>query len=82
MTTKHPIVPRYRSAFPKSEITHFIALRQFFHSTLGIPRCSWEHIVDELKNLKVSGCDFQTALQMYEHLREMKLSGDSTKDLK
>ncbi|XXH01558.1 hypothetical protein Hte_007918 [Hypoxylon texense] len=81
MKTKHPVITRYQNAFTKSEVD-ISALKQFFHSTLGVPKCSWQHIVDELTYLRISGCDFSAALPMYEHLRKMKIPRGSTEDLR
>ncbi|KAI1773105.1 hypothetical protein F4818DRAFT_443468 [Hypoxylon cercidicola] len=80
MKTKCSVLPRYRDAFPKSNID-FSILRKFFDKTLRITKCSWEHVVDELKNMQQTD-DCQAALSMYKELQKMKFTDTSTNNLR
>ncbi|KAI1758820.1 hypothetical protein GGR53DRAFT_471962 [Hypoxylon sp. FL1150] len=79
MKTKHSILPRYRTSFSRSNID-LSRLKKFFGNVLGVPKCSWEHIVDELTHMRATK-DSEKAVDMYAELKKMRLSDTSVKDL-
>lgn len=56
MMTKYALKTLYGSCFCRDgdECSHF---KRFFLGTLGIPKCTWEDYVEELKELKNTSCD-------------------------
>ncbi|OTA86918.1 hypothetical protein M434DRAFT_399722 [Hypoxylon sp. CO27-5] len=81
MRTLYPVLPLYRAAFVKSNLD-FPNLTTFLRDTLEIPKCSWNHIVDELKSLKTSDCEKSEVQGLYKYLEKMKLSGDAFSRIK
>lgn len=67
---KYPIVALYEAAFPDKDLT---LLTQFFRDTLGIPSCSWQDIVEELKDLNRRAIsDFDRIRSHYEQLNKLR----------
>ncbi|KAI1372157.1 hypothetical protein F4677DRAFT_456697 [Hypoxylon crocopeplum] len=82
MQTASPMLSLYRAAFSTSGLD-FSDIEKFLRDVLGIQRCSWEHIVKELKNCQ--GDDHGVSLRvkvLYKSLNNMSKSAATAKDLR
>lgn len=53
--------------------------------TLGIPNCTWEHVVDEIRDYTIGvlvDLDLTRARELYKCLSEMRLLGTSASNAK
>ncbi|KEF63281.1 uncharacterized protein A1O9_01258 [Exophiala aquamarina CBS 119918] len=58
-----------------------VLLQSFFRVTLGIPDCTWKHLVEEIKHLKAISCtDFDRMSNLYV-LLEGSLSSSGRSDI-
>ncbi|KAI1467613.1 uncharacterized protein F4812DRAFT_471586 [Daldinia caldariorum] len=83
METAYPVISLYKAKY-QAAISRFPTLEEFFQDTLKIPKCTWEHIVKELKHLKESD---RTGLldrvgALYFELNTMKLSAASLEEMR
>ncbi|KAI1799715.1 hypothetical protein F4811DRAFT_565353 [Daldinia bambusicola] len=83
METTYPVISIYKAQC-KADIPRLSMLEEFFQNTLMIPKCSWEHIVEELKHLKGSN---QMGLSgrvrvLYSELSSMKIPAASLEEMK
>ncbi|KAK6958355.1 hypothetical protein Daesc_001154 [Daldinia eschscholtzii] len=83
METVYPVIPLYKAQLGDS-IPGFSALKEFFQETLKIPKCSWKHIVEELKHLKESDSVelYDKSGDLYSELSTMRLSSASLEEMK
>ncbi|KAI1480176.1 hypothetical protein F4774DRAFT_379917 [Daldinia eschscholtzii] len=83
METVYPVIPLYKAQLGDS-ISGFSALKEFFQKTLKIPKCSWKHILEELKYLKESDSIelYDRAGDLYSELSTMRLSGASLEEMR
>ncbi|KAI0835964.1 hypothetical protein F5Y06DRAFT_114649 [Hypoxylon sp. FL0890] len=81
MGSLFPILPLYRAAFASSRLD-FSNISKFLHDTLEIPKCTWSHIVDELRFLKSSICEKSEVQVFYEYLGKKGIGADSLAHIK
>lgn len=85
IVTKHTLAGAYKSVFSPSDDS-LATLERFFVSTLGIPTCTWEHVVAEIRHYSVGvlldDLDLNRARELYKCLFEMRLEGAAARDLK
>ncbi|KAH6617397.1 hypothetical protein F5144DRAFT_520469 [Chaetomium tenue] len=85
MLTKYTLARAYTPTFTTNDDS-LIRLEAFFVRTLGIPNCSWEHVVEELRDYTTGivfiNLDLSRARELYKCLSEMRLQGTALSKLK
>lgn len=85
MLTKYTLARAYTPTFQTSDDS-FIGLETFFVRTLGVPNCSWEHVVDEIRDYTTGivfiDLDLGRARELYKCLSDMGLQGIALSKLK
>jgi hypothetical protein len=82
MTTAHCLDRRYREHFKQfnDDPSH---LTNFFLTTLEVPRFTWQHVVDEIRELTSSdSVDFDRLSVLYACFVDMGLSEVDIENLK
>jgi hypothetical protein len=84
MFTKYTLARAYTLTFSSSDDS-LACHETFFVRTLGIPNCTWEHVVDEIRDYTIGvliDFDLTRARELYKCLSEMRLLGTSASNLK
>lgn len=84
MFTKYTLARAYTLTFSSSD-DNLSCHETFFVRTLGIPNCTWEHVVDEIRDYTIGvliDLDLTRARELYKCLSEMRLLGTSASNLK
>ncbi|KAI1137757.1 hypothetical protein F5Y05DRAFT_386264 [Hypoxylon sp. FL0543] len=81
MASRYSILALYRTAFASSGLD-FSNISKFLHDVLEIPKCSWNHIVEELTPLKIGVCDKAEVQVFYKCLNKMRISDDDLGNIK
>lgn len=82
MTTKYSLAAIYSRTFPKFEENRS-QLSSFFSRSLGIPDCSWEDLVEEIRDFKSSeNTDFDRISELYTCLNDFELDDESADALR
>lgn len=84
MFTKYTLARAYTFTFSSSDDS-LACHETFFVRTLGIPNCTWEHVVDEIRDYTIgllTDLDLTRARELYKCLSEMRLLGTSASNLK
>ncbi|KAI1651515.1 uncharacterized protein F4817DRAFT_356018 [Daldinia loculata] len=83
METVFPVLPIYDAQF-KGSVPGFPNFKTFLQETLKIPKCSWNHIVEELKHVKESNPPgpVDRIRELYSELGTMKLSSAALNEMR
>lgn len=67
---KYPIIARYKTAFPKVDLT---LLTQFFQNSLAITKYSWKDTIREIQHLQDEGySEFDLINAQYAYLNRAR----------
>ncbi|KAI1655267.1 hypothetical protein F4813DRAFT_186285 [Daldinia decipiens] len=82
METVFPVLPIYAQF--KDSVPGFPNFRTFLQETLRLPKCSWNHIVGELKHIKESNPPgiHDRIRELYSELSAMRLSSTQLEEMR